>query len=70
MQVGEIAAPAAGDQDFLANAVGVLQHSDAASTLAGGDGTHQSGSASAQDHCIVGMDHKDSFKFPVSSFKY
>ena len=69
MQVGEVAAPAAGDQDLLANAVGAFQDGDAASALASSDGAHQPGGASAQNHRIVGMDHKtvSSFEFRVSS---
>src|ERR1035441_8597217 len=70
MQVGKVAAPTAGDQDFLADAIGVFQHGDAASALAGSDGAHQTGSASAQDHRIVGMDHKDSFTKTVSRFNF
>jgi hypothetical protein len=49
MQVGEVAASAAGDQDFLADAVGMFEHNDATAALAGLDGTHQAGSAASQD---------------------
>ena len=38
MDVGEIAAASAGDEDFLADAVGVLQDRDAAAALARFDG--------------------------------
>src|SRR5450755_3582763 len=70
IQVGKVAAPAAGNQNLLADAIGAFQHSNTASALSGSDGAHQPSGASAQDYRIVGMDHEDSFKFPVSSFKY
>jgi len=40
MDVGEVAASAAGDEDFFADAVGVIEKGDAASALAGFDGAH------------------------------
>ena len=70
VQIGEIAAPAAGDEDLLANAIGVLQHGDPAATLAGFDGTHQSGCAAAENNYVEGLvGQVISFKFQVSSFK-
>ena len=54
MQVGEVAASAAGDEDLLADAVGALQDGNPASALAGFDGAHQPGSACAQDQHIIG----------------
>jgi len=47
MNVGEVAASAAGDEDFLADAVGVFEDGDAAATLARFDGAQQAGSAAA-----------------------
>jgi hypothetical protein len=35
MDVGEIAAAAAGDQNFLADAIGTLEHGNAPSAFAG-----------------------------------
>ncbi len=72
MQVGEVAAAAAGDQDFLADAIGVFEHGDAASAFAGGNGAHQAGRASAQHYRVIGMDHKpvSSFAVRVSSTEY
>ena len=69
MQIGEIAAPAAGDQNFLADAVGVFQHDDAPPVLAGGNGAHQSGRPAAQYYRVIGMDHisVSSFEFRVAS---
>ena len=52
MQVGEIAAAAAGNEDFLADPLRALEHCDAASALAGFDGAHQPGSTGAEDEDI------------------
>ena len=57
MQVGEVAAASAGDEDLLANAFGVFQHGDARAALAGLDGAHQSGRASAEDDRVIVMNH-------------
>src|ERR1035441_1581635 len=70
MQIGEIATPAAGNEDLLANAIGVLQHGDPAATLAGFEGTHQSGCAAAENNHVEGLvGQVISFKSQVSSFK-
>ncbi len=53
VQVGEIAAAAAGDQDFLADSIGALQDQRTPPALAGFDGTHQSGSASPKNDDVV-----------------
>ncbi len=51
VQVGEVAAPAAGDQDLFADALGPLQHGHAAPAPAGFNGAHQAGcSAAENDH--------------------
>ena len=50
--VGEVAAAAAGDEDFFAGAVGVVEEEDAAASFAGFDGCHQAGGACAEDHYV------------------
>ncbi len=52
MQVGEVATPAAGDEDLLADALGALQHGHATPAFAGFDGAHQPGSATAQNDYV------------------
>jgi len=47
--VGEVAAASAGDEDFLADAVGVFEDCDAAAALGGFDGAEEAGGAGA-DH--------------------
>ena len=58
VKVGEVAASAAGDQNFFAQAVGVFEHRDAAAALAGFDGAHQAGCAAAENECIEGVGHR------------
>ena len=70
MQIGEIATPAAGDEDLFADAIGVLQHGGTAATFTGFDGTHQAGGPAAENDYVEGLlDQVTSFKFRVSSFK-
>ena len=70
MQIGEIATPAAGDEDLLADAIGVLQHGDPSPTFTGFDGTHQAGGPAAENDYVEGLlDQVTSFRFQVSSFK-
>jgi hypothetical protein len=70
MQIGEIATPAAGDEDLFADAIGVLQHGDPAATFAGFDGAHQSGGPAAENDYVESLfDQVTSFRFRVSSFK-
>ena len=57
VEVGEVAAAAAGDEDLLADAVGVFEHRDAAAALAGFDGAHQTGGAAAENQCVEMMGH-------------
>ena len=45
MQVGEVAAPAARDQDFRADLVGMIEQQDLAAALARGERAHQPGRA-------------------------
>ncbi len=47
MDVGEVAAASAGDEDFLADAVGVFEDGDATAALGGFDGAEQAGGAGA-----------------------
>ena len=55
--VGEIAAAAAGDENLFAQTVGVFENRDAASALAGLDGTHQARCAAAENQCVEMMGH-------------
>jgi hypothetical protein len=57
VEVGEVSASAAGDQNFFAQAVGVFEHGYTAAALAGFDGTHQSRCAAAENECIEGISH-------------
>ena len=52
MEVGEVAAAAAGDENFFAETVGVVEDGDAASALAGLDGAHEARSAAAENECV------------------
>ena len=52
IDVGEIAAPAAGDQDFLAGPIGTLDQRDAPPALASLDGAHEPRSPSAKNKNI------------------
>ncbi len=54
MQVGEVAATAAGDQDFLTDAVGVVEQQDAAAATAGVHGTEEARGAGAHDQDVIG----------------
>ena len=49
-QVGKVAAPPAGHQDFLPDLVGFFQHQYPAATLARGERAHQSRGACAKHH--------------------
>ena len=51
-EVGEVAAATAGDQDFLARALGALEHRDTASAAAGFHRGHEACRASAEDEDI------------------
>jgi hypothetical protein len=52
MQVGKVAAPAAGDEDLFADTLGPLQDSHAPSTPAGFNGAHQAGRSGAENDYI------------------
>src|SRR6266853_4767557 len=59
MQVGEVAAPAAGDQDLLADLFSALQHGHAPSALAGFNGAHQARRAAAQNDYVKLRSHEE-----------
>ena len=52
VDVGEVAAASAGDEDFLAGAFGVVEEEDAAAAAAGFDGAHEAGGAGAEDEDV------------------
>jgi len=53
VQVGEVAAAAAGDQDFLADSVGAFENQNTAAALASFNGTHQAGRAGSENDDVV-----------------
>ncbi len=57
VEVGEIAAAAAGDENLLAQTVGVFEQGDAPAALAGLDGAHQACRAAAENECVEAMGH-------------
>src|SRR6266567_2615765 len=52
MNVGEITAPSARDQDLLPDSVGMLQHGDAPPAFAGLDGAEESRCSAAQNQSV------------------
>jgi hypothetical protein len=52
VEVGEITAAAAGDENLLAQAIGAFENCDAASTFAGFDRADQAGCATAENQCV------------------
>lgn len=52
IQVGEIAPPATGHEDFLARLVGVVKHPDPMALIGSRGGTHQSGRTRTDHHDI------------------
>ncbi len=54
VEVGEVGAASAGDENFGAGAVGVVEDEGAAVALAGFDGGHEAGGAGAEDDDVVG----------------
>ncbi len=57
MEVGEIAAASAGDQDLFARTIGPFQDSDAPAAFARLDRAHQPGGSGAQNDRIKFVDH-------------
>jgi hypothetical protein len=54
VEVGEIAAASAGDEDFFADAAGVFEEGDAASAFAGFDGAEEAGGTCSEDENFGG----------------
>jgi ATP-binding cassette subfamily F protein uup len=52
MNIGEIATASAGDQNFLANAIGMFKHGDAPPAFASLDRAHESGRAAAENQSV------------------
>ena len=52
MQVGKVAAAAAGDENLFPNALRAFQHGHAAAAFAGFNGAHQAGCASTKNQNI------------------
>ena len=52
VNVGEITASAAGDQDFLPHAIGMLKHGDAPPAFAGFDRTKKSRGPGAKNQSV------------------
>ena len=52
VEVGEVTAASAGDENLLADSVGVLEKDDAAATLGGFDGEHETGCACSYDEDV------------------
>ena|SRR5438067_1901349 len=57
MNIGEVAAASSGDENFLSEPIGMIQHGDATSALAGFDGTHKPCRATAENECVEMMNH-------------
>jgi hypothetical protein len=57
MQVSEVAAAAAGDQDFFADSIRAFEYQDTPAPLPGFNGTHQASSASSENDDIVFLIH-------------
>jgi hypothetical protein len=53
MHIGEVAPPASGHKNLFAYLVRTFQHHDAAAPLTRRDGTHKTGSATADDNDII-----------------
>ena len=57
VEVGEIAASAARDEDLLSEAIGVIEERDAAVATSSFYGAHEAGCAAAENECVEGSDH-------------
>ena len=53
VEIGEIAAAAAGDEDLLADAIGMIENYDATAALTSGDGSHEAGCPGAEHQDIA-----------------
>jgi hypothetical protein len=58
VEIGEVAAASAGDEDFFAGAIGEFDNGDAAATLSSLEGAEKSGGASAEDEDVEGTGQK------------
>ena len=58
VDVREIAAPSAGDKDFLADALGALQHGNTPPAFAGLDRAEEPCGAGAKNHAIKSVDQR------------
>jgi hypothetical protein len=62
VKIREVAAAAAGDEDFFADFFGTLEEHDAAAAFAGFDGAHQTSCAAAEDDYVeVGQLNRSPF---------
>jgi hypothetical protein len=55
VEVGEVAAASAGDEDFFADAIGAFDERDAAGALGRFGGAEEAGGAGAEDDGVVGV---------------
>ena len=55
IEVGEIAAAAAGYKDLFADTIGMVENEDAQSALASSNGGHESGCSRAEDEDVAGL---------------
>jgi hypothetical protein len=62
MDVGEVAAPSARDQDLLSRAVGMIDQQDRAAALPRYRGAHQAGGACAEDDGVIGGQRRAAHK--------
>jgi hypothetical protein len=53
MEVGEVAAASAGDEDLFAGAIRVVEQGDAAAAFGGFDGAEEAGCAGSEDDGVV-----------------
>jgi len=70
VNVGEIAAATAGDEDFLANAVGVFEYGDAATAFTRFDGAKKSCGASAENQNVEGTGQRCLTEIGSSAIRY
>jgi hypothetical protein len=71
MQVREVTTATSGDQDFLADTIGVFEHDDATATFASLYGAYQARSAGAQDNRVERLwEHVRSFRVRGQSCKW
>jgi hypothetical protein len=57
VQIGEIAAAAAGDQNLLSNSIRAFKQQNATPSLPSFNGAHQASSAGSEDDDVVFMFH-------------